>query len=106
MSFSKSWVSFSACAAFLGFVYFAVAPQFFNIPAIAFHSSEIAHARKIQATKHNVWTDLTPSEADDVVKFLLSRADLNLTEAAKATRYFISRVLVICIDRCLAKIIL
>ena len=38
------------------------------------------------ASRQNVWEDLSPKEANEVLKFLLSNSDLNLTEAYKATR--------------------
>jgi hypothetical protein len=70
-SFSKPWVLFSTCVAFLVIVYLAVAPQFLDITVAPFRVSHISHAVKTQALKQNIWADLTPGEADDVVKFLL-----------------------------------
>jgi hypothetical protein len=85
-SLSKSWVSVSALAAFLLFLFFAAAPLAPNVKVPFFGSSQAPDASKVQASKQSVWADLSPSEAGDVVKFLLSKPDLNLTRASKATR--------------------
>lgn len=44
-------------------------------------------AGSFHSPKHNVWADLSRDEARDLTEFLFSKADLNLTEAAKATGF-------------------
>jgi hypothetical protein len=82
---TKYWLSISASIAFGLFVVAACFP-FINRVQNNILPPEVPGAGSFQASKHNVWADLSRKEAEDLTKFLLSNSELNLTEATRATR--------------------
>jgi primary-amine oxidase len=85
----KHWVLISASAAF---VFLVITP---TLPFIQQVKTSLAPSRdhagtNFRAPKLNVWADLTTKEAEDVVKFLFEKTDLNLTPSSSATRFALS----------------
>jgi len=78
----KSWVIVSTGLVLLSFLFFISLP-FFNddIPP---PTQQISKA-SFRAPKQNVWADLSEHETDELVKFLFSHAELNLTDSRRAT---------------------
>jgi len=78
----KSWVIVSTGLVLISFLFFISLP-FFNddIPP---PTQQISKA-SFRAPKQNVWADLSEHETDELVKFLFSRAELNLTDSRRAT---------------------
>src|SRR5271170_492606 len=78
----KSWVIVSTGLVLLSFL-FVISLPFFNddIPP---PTQQISKA-SFRAPKQNVWADLSEHETDELVKFLFSRAELNLTDSRRAT---------------------
>ena len=68
------------------FAFFATPPLIPNVKLVLFSSAQEPDANQVQASKQNVWTDLSPKEAGEVVRFLLPKSDLGLTEVSKVTR--------------------
>jgi hypothetical protein len=90
----KSWVSVSASAVFLLFILFAAAPLIPDAKLVLFISSQVPYAHQIRAPKQNVWADLSPNEAGQVLAFLHSKSDLNLVEAPKAARLVVFKTII------------
>jgi hypothetical protein len=84
----------SASAAFLLFILFAAAPLISNAKLVLFSSSQVPYANQIKASKQNVWADLSPNEAGQVIAFLHSKSDLNLAKAPKAARSVVFKTII------------
>ena len=78
----KSWVVVSTGLVLLSLLFFISLP-FFNDDTQP-PAPQISKA-SFHAPKENVWADLSEHETDTLVKFLFSRAELNLTDSRKAT---------------------
>lgn len=85
-SSSRLWLKISAFIAFVLFVTAASSP-FIKHVKISIIPSHVSNKPSFQAPKENVWSDLSQSEANSIVNFLLSSSALNLTDTAKATRF-------------------
>ena len=85
MVFPKT-LMLSGFGAFALFVVFAYVPLIYptKLPPFSW-SSSIAPEKTFRAPKRNVWADLSQVEAEEVTKFVFSKADLNLTDAATAS---------------------
>jgi hypothetical protein len=78
----KSWVIVSTSLVLLSFLFFISLPSFNgNTPPPTPQISKAA----FRAPKQNVWADLSEHETNELVKFLFSRAELNLTDSKRAT---------------------
>jgi hypothetical protein len=76
----------SACIAFFLFLFLAAIPFIEHVKISLLGPSNLISSNAIHSLKQNVWADLSQDEAVDLTKFLYSRAELNLTDASKATR--------------------
>jgi primary-amine oxidase len=82
----KHWVLISASVAF---VFLVVTP---TLPFIQQVKTSLAPSRdqataNFRAPKLNVWADLTTKEAEEIVKFLFEKTNLDLTPSYLATRF-------------------
>ena len=79
----NSWVTVSAVLVFFSFLLFVSIPFLHrdNIPLTPGLSTA-----SYRASKENVWADLSEDETDELVKYLLTREELNLTATKSATR--------------------
>jgi hypothetical protein len=73
-----------SCWPISAFVLFAALPFIQHNIAIATVRTN-SESKSFRAPKQNIWADLSENEVDDVLKFLFSKSDLNLTDAANAT---------------------
>lgn len=85
-SINKFWIQISAFVAFILFVIAACFP-FINRVEIRILPTNASPAGSFRSPKQNVWADLSREEAEDVIKYLFTKSDLNLTEASKATAF-------------------
>lgn len=79
-----------ACLFFASFAFVSWSSLIQDVRLRLFPSSMAAcecDSKCMQSSKQNIWADLSEAEANDVLKFLFSNADLNLTEASKGGRY-------------------
>lgn len=83
---TKYWLQVSALVAFVFFVITAFVP-FIGRVQITVLPLKAPDKGSFQASKHNVWQDLSKDEAQELTKFLFEKSELNLTEASNATRY-------------------
>ena len=78
----KSWVIASTGLVLLSFLFFISLPFFRgDTQPPSLHISKAS----FRAPKQNVWADLSEHETGELVKFLFSRAELNLTDSRRAT---------------------
>jgi len=85
MAISKL-LMFSGLIAFALFVFFASVPILHPAKLIPLSwSTSKTLDNEISAPRKNIWADLSQSESEEVRKFVFSKPDLNLTEAAKAS---------------------
>lgn len=83
MSPSKlHWFTISALVVFTVILLFNAIPFLERTSPLAL--SIPSKADTFHAPRQNIWVELSEHEADDVIKFLSSRADLNLTRRAAA----------------------
>jgi primary-amine oxidase len=86
-SLNKVWLTASACVAFLFFAFFASVPLGQTVKLVLFRSPQIFDTNQIQASRQNIWADLSENETDEVLNFLYSKSGLNLTETSQATQW-------------------
>ncbi|TVY81016.1 Membrane primary amine oxidase [Lachnellula suecica] len=87
-SHAKSWIAISAAIFFLWCIFLALAPFLRHLDSYLQFLASTRNAAEIsvfESPKQNVWADLDQNEADGLLKFVFSCAELNLTNAAKAT---------------------
>lgn len=79
-----------ACLFFASFAFVSWSSLIQDVRFRLFPSSMAAcecDSKCMQSSKQNIWADLSETEANDVLKFLFSKPDLNLTETSKGGRY-------------------
>ena len=79
-------------SASVAFVFLVITP---TLPFIQHVKTSLAPSREhaaanFRAPKLNAWADLTTTEAEEVVKFLFEKTNLNLTPSYLATRLVLS----------------
>jgi hypothetical protein len=82
-SSKNPWVTISAVVVFFSFLLFV------SIPFLGYDAPLLPpgpSTASFHAPKENVWADLNEKETNELVKFLFSREELNLTDSKRATR--------------------
>jgi hypothetical protein len=85
-SITKHWLHVSALIAFIFFALVGFHP-FINRFKTASLPPTVSNTESFQASKRNVWADLSKNEALDLKSYLFSKKELNLTKASEATRF-------------------
>ena len=80
-----SWCTFSAFVVFFVVLFLSAIPFFQQDTPLPL--PDVSSANSFHAPRQNIWAGLSKQEANDVIKFLFSRKDLNLTDVTRATEY-------------------